>query len=249
MRLNPSVSALLFLAIASSALAGPPFVTDDPEPVDLHHWEVYVASHFEHDPSGSSGTAPHVEVNFGAAPNLQLHVIAPCAYGKSPGSAGQIGYGDTELGLKYRFVQESPTRPMVGIFPQLELPTGSRDRGLGSGHLQVLLPIWLQKTKGAWTTYGGGGFFINPGAGNRNYWLLGGEAQRDLGERLTLGGEVFGTTPTQDNENGVINFNLGGQINIDAKHHVLFSAGRSIQGDLTWMSYVGFQWTFGPKEG
>ena len=29
------------LLLASPALAGPPFITDDPEPVEPGHWEVY----------------------------------------------------------------------------------------------------------------------------------------------------------------------------------------------------------------
>ena len=36
---------LLLLPLCSlTALAGPPFVTDDPEPVDYQHWEFYIAS-------------------------------------------------------------------------------------------------------------------------------------------------------------------------------------------------------------
>jgi hypothetical protein len=30
--------------MATPAMAGPPFQPDDPEPVDLHHYEFYVAS-------------------------------------------------------------------------------------------------------------------------------------------------------------------------------------------------------------
>jgi hypothetical protein len=32
------------LALPPRVLAGPPFVTDDPVPVDYQHWEVYLAS-------------------------------------------------------------------------------------------------------------------------------------------------------------------------------------------------------------
>jgi hypothetical protein len=50
------------------ALAGPPFVTDDPEIVEYRHWEIYVASQHEKDKDGWSGTAPHFEVNYGSCP-------------------------------------------------------------------------------------------------------------------------------------------------------------------------------------
>jgi len=36
--------AAFTLGGALVAVAGPPFVTDDPEPVDYRHWEFYIAS-------------------------------------------------------------------------------------------------------------------------------------------------------------------------------------------------------------
>ncbi|MGO9415216.1 MAG: hypothetical protein ACLP51_08770, partial [Syntrophobacteraceae bacterium] len=50
--------ALLFVPFA--ALAGPPFLTDDPEPVEYKHWEIYLASMSEEQHGGVSMTAPHV---------------------------------------------------------------------------------------------------------------------------------------------------------------------------------------------
>src|SRR5450432_350943 len=62
------------LLASAAAQAGPPYVTDDPEPVDYRHWEVYLASQDAITSGGASGTAPHVEVNYGAVPDLQLHL-------------------------------------------------------------------------------------------------------------------------------------------------------------------------------
>jgi hypothetical protein len=186
---------LLLALLSPVALAGPPFVTDDPEPVEYQHWEVYIASIDAHDRDGTSGTGPHLEINYGAVPNVQVHLITPFAYNHPTHARTQYGYGDTELGVKYRFVQEKLSQPMVGIFPLLELPTGSSSRGLGSGHLQVFFPVWLQKSWGPWQTYGGGGYWHNPGAGNKDYWLTGWQFQRDLSHSLTLGVEIYHTTP------------------------------------------------------
>ena len=162
-----------FWAVTHIAQAGPPYVTDDPEPVEHKHCEIYLASQLAHDSSGWSGTSPHVEINYGVIPNLQLHLIAPVAFSAPADGSRQFGYGDTELGIKYRFLQETARLPMAGVFPLVELPTGDAARGLGAGHAQVFLPLWLQKSSGPWTTYGGGGYWINPGAGNRNWGLVG----------------------------------------------------------------------------
>src|SRR5215469_7682377 len=100
---NPSQTTLI-VAVAVIALTipcaqgGPPYVTDDPEPVDYQHWEFYVASINALNNGDWSGTAPHFEVNYGAAPNLQLHVIAPLAYDAPPQGASHYGMGDLELG-------------------------------------------------------------------------------------------------------------------------------------------------------
>jgi hypothetical protein len=50
---------------------------------------------------------------------------------------------------------------------------GNAQLGLGTGHMQLFLPIWLQEDLGPCTVYGGGGYFLNPGAENRNYWFSG----------------------------------------------------------------------------
>jgi hypothetical protein len=91
------------------ALAGPPYTTDDPEPVELHHWEIYVATMDQWASGGGwSGTAPHLDVNYGLLPGVQAHVTAAVAWQKPPGGAAEFGYGDTEVGVKVRLVREGP---------------------------------------------------------------------------------------------------------------------------------------------
>jgi hypothetical protein len=109
------------------ALAGPPFRTDDPEPVEFKHGEFYIASQGSFG-DGSEMTAPHVEINYGILPDVQLHLLAPLEYVNPKGESSHYGYGDTELGVKYRFIQEDAWIPQVGIFPLVLLPTGDEDK-------------------------------------------------------------------------------------------------------------------------
>src|SRR5512135_1954309 len=74
------VLLLVVLSVGPPLLAGPPFMTDDPEPVEHQHWEFYVASQYANDNDGASGTAPHVELNYGVVPDVQLHLIVPNAF-------------------------------------------------------------------------------------------------------------------------------------------------------------------------
>jgi hypothetical protein len=64
-----------------------------------HHLEVYLATQGGYDRDHNLAfTAPHVEVNYGAAPDLQLHLIAPLQYARPAGGPAVCGYGDMELG-------------------------------------------------------------------------------------------------------------------------------------------------------
>jgi hypothetical protein len=239
--------ALLGLLVAP-AVAGPPYVTDDPEPVHYHQWEVYLASLLSRDAGAWSGTAPHLEVNYGAAPELQLHAILPMSFARSTEGTTTYGFGDTELGAKYRLVQETATRPQVGIFPLLEIPSGDADRGLGSGQVQVFLPLWLQKSYGPWLTYGGGGYWINPGPGNHDWGLLGWQVQRQLLPNLSVGAEVLHLTVKELGGEAETRFNVGMVLDLSDRQHVMFSAGRGLQGPNELQSYLAYQLTFGPEE-
>ena len=143
----PLTLIILVLIVSRNAFAGPPYITDDPEPVEYQHWEVYFASIFAKQPDACTSTAPHLKVNYGPIPNVQLHMIYPLTlYVPSKGPSG-YGYGVTELGIKFRFVQDSDWLPQIGTFPLLEVPTES-ERNLGNGNLQTFPPIWLQKSTG-----------------------------------------------------------------------------------------------------
>jgi hypothetical protein len=236
------------LFAATSASAGPPYATDDPEPVEYRHWELYLASQSALDKSGWAGTAPHVEVNYGVVPKVQLHVIAPFAYSRPRQESAAYGYGDTELGIKVRFLEERKWTPQIGTFPFLEVPTGSSRLGLGNGTAQVFLPVWLQKSFGSWASYGGAGVWIDAGQRDRHWWYFGWQVQRRLSKGFTLGAEVFHQTPKEHGGESDTRFNLGGVIDFTDTHHLLLSAGRGIIGPNWFQGYIAYLMTLGPSE-
>src|SRR6185437_12909044 len=125
LKVRPILSILLLL-VALPTFAGPPFQTDDPDPVPYRHFETYAFG--LSDSTSAGGTVlelPAWEMNWGAAPNLQLHVVVPLATSFAPDD-GPVNFGlaDIELGAKYRFIKETKYRPEIGTFPFVELPTG-----------------------------------------------------------------------------------------------------------------------------
>jgi uncharacterized protein YecE (DUF72 family) len=238
--------ALLCFLVVRGAAAGPPFMTDDPEPVAWHHWEFYLASQGTRDAVEWTGTAPHVEINYGLVPNVQIHVIAPWALVAPMRGRSQFGYGDTESGIKIRFVHETASRPQVGTFPILDLPTGSVGAGTGAGHATLFLPVWLQKSLGPWTTYGGGGYSTELGAGHGHDWFLGWEVQRQITRALALGGEAVHVTAAGGEPSSQSSFNLGMMLDFSPRHHLLLSAGRDLSGPVRFQDYAAYQLTLGP---
>jgi hypothetical protein len=222
------------------ALAGPPFKTDDPQPVDYLHWEFYIASAQQFMRHETDATCPHIEINYGAISNMQIHLVAPLGYVHT-NEGTHYGYSDTEIGIKYRLIDETETIPQIGFFPLVEIPTGDEKKQLGNGKIQAYLPVWIQKSWGKLTTYGGGGVWYNPGPERKNWAFAGWELQYDFSQLVTLGSEIYyQTAETQDSESKG-GFNLGGFINLNEYHHILFSLGSSVSGPEAITGYIGYQ--------
>lgn len=236
------VFTLLVLFFARPVNAGPPFTTDDPQPVPFHHWEYYISSINLFQGHEWSGTAPHFEVNYGFVPNMQIHLLLPINYATVPHEAAKYGYADTEFGIKYCFIQETPNRPQIGTFPIVEIPT-VKNEAFSDGKAKVFIPVWVQKSWDKLTTYGGIGYWVNPGTGNRNSVFSGWELQYDFTPMVTLGGELYYQSANAPDGQSVAAFNVGGSINASPKFHFIFSLGHSLTHENFLSSYVGLLWT------
>ncbi|MGN6148908.1 MAG: hypothetical protein ACTHPD_10250, partial [Rhizomicrobium sp.] len=79
---------LLFLIMPFPALAGPPYVTDDPAPTDKGHFEIYAFDAGTSARGGVDGQAG-IDFNYGGAADLQLTAVLPLNYEK-PGRSGLL---------------------------------------------------------------------------------------------------------------------------------------------------------------
>ena len=241
---------LCFFLILNSnmVIAGPPYDTDDPVPVDFKSWELSLSSISSYYQTFSQGTLPHFEANYGIIKNAMLHMIVPLAFDNEYGVQNNFGLGDIEVGIKYRFIEETKYRPQIGIFPLCEIPTGNPENGLGSGKAQFFLPVWIQKSFGdKWQTYGGYGYWINPGEGNKNWNYVGWQVQYQVDEKVSVGAEVYYTTADTEGGENATSFNIGSVIDINEHNHILLSAGRSFNNNTLFQCYVGYLFTISSK--
>jgi len=236
-------NGMLFTTIP--AWSGPPFVTDDPEPVEYLHSEMYIASEQVHSKKDNSVT-PLVEYNYGVLPDLQLSITVPYILDSPPGKPSQHGLGDLTLGAKYRFLQETDSHPMIAIYPSIVTANGDASKGLGNGGSQIFLPLWIQKSWGDWQTYGGGGYWKNNAVKGDNHWNFGWALQKTVSEKLMIGGEVFRESEqlAADSATGV---GLGSTYNLDQHNRLLlsvnhsFSHRRSLNYTSSYIAY-GITW-------
>lgn len=225
---RPQLALACFAALfgASAARAGPPFVTDDPEPTEPGHWEIYAFASGAESRLEAEGEAG-LDINYGAATDLQFTAVLPIAYQNE--DRARAGLGDIELAVKYRFLhqREGSAAPDVSFFPAITLPTARR--AFGSGRVQVFLPLWAQKDFGRWSLFGGGGYQINPGRGSRDYWVLGIALSREITDRLSVGAELFHETPEEVGDRAFTGASVGATYRVAGPYSVLFSVGPGLQ--------------------
>lgn len=256
-----SIALFLITATVRMCAQGPPYQTDDPVPVDLHHYEFYIFGATDGTPVETDFVAPAFEFNWGAIPRVQLHGILPWgvvipsnnpAYLPAGAGPTEFGLTDMELGAKIAWVKETKHIPQIGSFTMFEMPTGNFDKGLGVGKVWYRLPIWLQKNFGKWLLDGGAGYQVVPQTGYKNSPYGGFLVKYALSERLELGGEVFshgaeGIATPQTRHSTMIDFGGYYHFKHNPDRQFLFCYGHSVAGQTENYAYLGLYWTWGGK--
>jgi hypothetical protein len=237
-----SLAALV--ALPGAAMAGPPYMSDDPEPTDYQHYEIYLFSSGTNTRGGTSGAAG-LDFNYGAAPDLQLTAVLPIAYESPKGAAAVAGPGNIELAAKYRFLHQSAIGWDVAVFPRLFLPSASAR--VGDQHASLLLPLWLERDWGPWSTFGGGGCEINRGDGAQDFCLAGWALTRQILPKLRLGAELVHQTASSKGGRATTGIGVGLAYDLNDTYHLLAYAGPGLQNAAetdrySW--YVSVLFTF-----
>lgn len=230
------------VATMRPALAGPPYVSDDPEPTDYHHFEIYTFSNGSAARDGVGG-ASGIDFNYGAAPDLQLTATLPAGFDRPTAGRTSFGLSNIELAAKYRFLHQDAFGVDVSIFPRVFLPSGSS--AVGNRTASLLLPVWVQKDwAGGWSAFGGGGCVISDHA-SQNFCLTGGVATYQILPKLQLGVELFHQTAGGSGSPATSSLGLGARYDINDTYHLLGYIRRGIQNanqtdQYSWYASVLF---------
>jgi hypothetical protein len=206
------VLILLILSAGQSRTdAQLPFYTDDADTTEKGKFHLEIFD--EHDllqvadyPAKRQNNI-NSTINYGLTSRLEIDLNAPLlhiTYSQASGIPNPSGFGDTQLGLMYRFHDEKPTSalPAMAVAFYVEYPTGNELKQLGSGVVDYYLYGVAQKSLTEKTVgrLNGGIVF----AGNTSTGLVGiettrghvytgnGSLVRSFTPRLSLGAELFG---------------------------------------------------------
>ena len=216
------LAALAVGAAAAPAAAGPPYITDDPVPTDTGHWEIYTFTDGEGVDSTIDADAG-LDLNYGPVKDVQLTATLPLSFSREARRGWRAGTGDVELAVKYRFFDDEKAGLSAAVFPRAFLPTSTL---ASHERTRLLLPVWAQKDfAGETSLFGGAGYELNPGPGNRSFWQAGLAITHDVTKSVSVGGEVAWQQRDSDDGTAETNVGLGTIVKLSDHYGLLFSGG------------------------
>lgn len=240
-----AIAAMAFAAFLNTARAEGLSVTDDTDFVEYGHYQIYFFSAATHVKRGATGTAAGVEINYGPTPETELSVTLPFDYDTQAGTT-HMGMGAAEFGVGYRFIDEDEAgwTPQVIFYPAIEVPLGGNHAA--GEPVREFIPLWLQKSFGAWTSYAGGGYWNNPGHQNRNFWFFGWAVLRQVSPDLQLGAEIFHQTADTMGGQSSTGLGIGALYDLNEHFHLVgsFDTGLTNRRQTNEFSYyAALEWT------
>jgi Putative MetA-pathway of phenol degradation len=191
------------IAAAPARAEAPPYVTTDTDIADKLELATFV-SLAAHD--GGHFSTLGFDLAVPLAPAWELTLVPRFAEAHHD-DQGAIGFGDTEVAVKYLALSETDSRPAVAFEPNITFPTGGRR--LGEGRVAIEIPLLVSKGVGPWRVSGQVGFervgFKTP-EDHAPVSLL---VERTMTEHLSLGAELANDLPMRRPSQGSTEVNFG----------------------------------------
>jgi hypothetical protein len=231
-----------FLTSTAHAQGGPPFITDDPDTPGANNWEINTAVIGAQNHQHWDLAAPDLDINYGWGEHVQLKVDINWASAFASDGRLVSGFGATDFGVKWRFVDQDKSGFALSVYPQFltNLVPSSAARGLTTDDREFFLPAEFSTEWGAFQFDAElGRNFVERGP---DAWIGGVIVAHTCGPGLQCGVELHGALIGNQVEPLA---NIGAHWQINKHVIVLASAGREFGSNFndhqSFLFYFGIQ--------
>jgi hypothetical protein len=226
------------------AEGSPPLITDDPGTPPKGHWEINLGVSTERHSGLQQSELPLLDLNYGLADTVQLKFEVPFLLQSEAGEGQETGWGNPEVGVKWRFLDHGEGGLAMSVYPQYAFSNSGAsadDRDLVEPGSAFLLPVQLEKDLGP--------VMLNLQLGREfrssgDSWFYGLALSHRVHDKWEFGGELAGTAEPRFNRSS-LTLNFGVMIDLNEHASFMFSLGRDLynqqESRATLVGYVGWQ--------
>ena len=222
-------------------IGSPPLDNDDPGTPEKGHIELNLTSIGSFS-KGFRESENIVDFNYGIQSRIQLKIEGPYVVSKEAGAPAVRGFGNTSVGVKFRFIDNDKIHFQMAVYPQMELPgsRGSIEDGIAEPGRAFLLPLLASWQFDGWK------MIANLGREwtdhEESTWFGGIGVARPASKSLTAMAEIRADDYSRQ-QNGWLKLNFGGLYKLDAKgaKSLFFGIGKKINGDGEKSVVVGLR--------
>ncbi|MBS0285824.1 MAG: transporter [Proteobacteria bacterium] len=229
---------LITLSLLPISVFASPFLTDDGTTTPFKEWEFELNSTLVFAKDDADEKSLGFEVRYGFLSRVDVFLELGYDHVSSNDEDPSLhGVGDSEIGFKYRFLDECKLGPKMAIAPRIGLPTGNHK--VGNGRPWFELPLWIEKNFWRISTSGGGGVVFNDADDAKNFLFGGWKARMQFTENLNAGLEIFYQGADSDDNGDVTLVNFGSTYKLNDTFNFQFGLGHSIHGQDQTIVYLG----------
>ena len=125
------ISCAVFLS--TGAFAGMPLTTDDAYTVEKGKFQLETGFDFTRQDNHDKEFGPSVTLTYGLFERMDVGVGSTYLFVDPTEGKNENGLGDTEVKVKYHFIDQKDWIPHFALSGTIKIPTASESKGLGSG--------------------------------------------------------------------------------------------------------------------
>lgn len=234
------VWAIIGLLVSSVSATAQYANVDDPSTPERHRLMIDFIYISGQTPGSEFQCIPYMFIRYGIRNNLEVNVGAGVLSTRNSGSKRMFGQDDVYLGTKWRWLEETASRPQVAFCFNTKFPTASRSRGMGTGEFDHSAWMTVAKSFGRYQAYGniGGNLLGDGGSGMKDNWFYGVGLGYQLTETFMLGGELYGNSRDSVGGRDDVSWGLGFYYSFQPDRALTFQVGRSMHGNSDLSVYA-----------